>query len=252
MECANVSNKILCEGRSERLATSRRLVKVKAVVLSLMVIMATSTSAYAKTCTGFGDVIRDSWKAAYSIAHPIGEAALKLIPVVGQNQKAVDAISKVSEDFHDFVFNRNKQSWATVGARDLPVLAEQIKQYGKLVKAGVGGVRTFTTSGLFWDKVEIEIEKLDGRAKTEVIICTWDMKSGAKNNYTEYTFSNGKNKSKKKFTINNVYGKSISVKLRNRSVANTFKYSIKSRGILDINKQKARGQNNATKKVRRK
>ncbi len=248
MECTQVSSKVLGEGPSQRSTNFWLFVNVKTVVFGVIMVLASST-ANAATCTGFGKVLVDSWKAAYSVAHPIGEVALKLIPVVGQNQKAVDAISKVSEDFHDFVFNRNKQSWTTVGARRLPVLAEPIKQSGKLVKAGVGGVRTFTTAGMFWDKVEIEIEKLSGRAKTDVTICTWDMESGAKNEYAEYTFPNGKNTSKKKFTIKNAYGKSISIKLRNRSVANTFKYSIKSKGILDINKQKARGQKNAPKRA---
>jgi hypothetical protein len=97
---------------------------------------------------------------------------------------------------------------------------------------------------MFWDKVEIEIEKTDGRAETEIIICTWDMNSGAKNNYTEYTFPNGNNTSSKKFTITNVHGKSISVKLRNKSFSNTFKYAIKSKGFLNFSKQRARGNRN--------
>ncbi|MGB0910071.1 MAG: hypothetical protein ACPGYT_06885 [Nitrospirales bacterium] len=229
-----------------RLAVSRvvkpRVVSMKTVVLCVMMVITSSTSVHAASCTGFGGVLKGTWEQVYKVAHPIGKQALTLIPIVGQNKAAVEAISQASSKFHNFVFNGNRQSWATVGARELPVLDEQIRQFGRLVKAGVGGARVYTTAGLFWDKVVIEIEKLDGKAKTEVIICTWDMESGAKNNYTEYMFPNGKKLSKKKFVINNVHGKSISIKLRNRSVANTFKYSIKSRGFLDLNKQKARGK----------
>ena len=61
----------------------------------------------------------------------------------------------------------------------------------------------------------------------------------------EYTFPNGNDTRTKQFTINNTWGKSISIKLRNKSVTNTFKYTIKSLGILDLNKQTQRGQANA-------
>ena len=213
-------------------------------ILSLMLTLFAAPVLEAQTCTGFGSFLRDKWEDVYQIAHPIGEQALTLIPVVGQNQAAVDAISAASSEFHDFVFDGNNQSWTTIGNRALPVLDEQIKQYGTLRKVGVGGVRTFVTTGLFWDRVELEIEKKDGRAETEIIICTWDMASGAKNNYAEYTFPNGKNLSKKKWVIQNMHGKALSVKLRNRSVTNTFKYAIKTKGFLNINKQRARGQQN--------
>ena len=228
--------------RAMKNSSSTSGLNMKIVAICVFMVLANSSHSYAQTCMGFGDVLKNTWKSVYSIAHPIGKQALTLIPVVGQNKMAVEAISQASAKFHNFVFNGNRQSWSTVGSRELPVLKEQIKQYGRLVKAGVGGVRVYTTAGLFWDRVDIEIEKLDGKAKTQVIICTWDMATGAKNNYTEYTFPSGKKRHKKKFVINNIHGKSISIKLRNRSVANTFKYSIKSRGFLDLKKQKARGQ----------
>ena len=218
----------------------------KVTLLFITVLLASNVQIEAQTCTGFGRVIKSTWEEMYTISNAIGRDALTTIPVAGQNQQAIDAISSASSRFHNFVFNQNGQSWATVGARKLPILKDQIKQYGTLRKAGVGGTRVFTTTGLLWDRVEIEIQKVEGRAETEVIICTWDMESGAKNNYTEYTFPSGNNTSTKKFTINNVHGKSISVKLRNRSVANKFKYAIKSKGFLNIAKQKARGRSNST------
>jgi len=229
----------------------KNLVTFKKVILSLTIIFAGYSFANAQSCGGFGQVLKSSWEEFYTVAHPIGKSALKLIPYVGQNQKATDAISNVSEKFHKFVFTDNRQSWATIGARELHVLKDQTKQYGTLVKVGVGGTRIFTSTGLLWDKVEIIIEKTGGKAKTDIIICTWDLKSGVKNNYTEYTFPKGKYKKSKKFIINNIHGKSISVKLRNKSAANKFKYAIKSRGFLNMNKQKARASKNNKGKGRR-
>ncbi|WP_456376059.1 hypothetical protein [Lutibacter sp.] len=228
-----------------------KIINIKKLSLFFATFLFTfSVQMQAQTCSGFGSVLRDSWQQVYTIAHPIGESALTLIPVVGQNQQAVDAISQVSANFHNFVFNGNRQSWATVGARELPVLKDQIKQFGTLRKAGVGGVRVFTTAPLFWDKVIIEIQKIEGRAETDVFICTWDMESGVKNNYVEYKFKSGKNTETKKFIITNVHGKSISVKLRNRSVTNKFKYAIKSKGFLNIAKQRTRGMSNSSTNTR--
>jgi hypothetical protein len=210
--------------------------------LSLLVILlcTLSLSAFAQSCNGFGGVLKSAWKELYTSVHPIGQEALTLIPVVGQNATAVNAISEASVKFHNFVFNENSQSWTTLGPRALPVQKDQIKQYGTLVKAGVGGVRVFNTTGMLWDRVEIEIEKTGGKAQTDIIICTWDLESGAKNNYTEYSFPNGKDTSTKKFIIKNVHGKSISVKLKNNSFSNKFKYAIKTKGFLNIAKQKKR------------
>ena len=221
------------------------LTKMKKGMVVLAIILGCSGQSFAQACGGFGQVLKTSWEELYKPSHAIGQKALKLIPFVGQDQQAIDAISDASVKFHNFVFNENRQSWATVGARELPVLNTETRQHGTLVKAGVGGVRTFTTAPVFWDKVDITIEKTDGRAETEIIICTWDMESGAKNNVEEYTFPNGNNTSTKKFTINNAWGKSISIKLRNKSVTNTFKYTIKSIATLDLNKQKKRGESNS-------
>ncbi|UJH66113.1 hypothetical protein [Allomuricauda sp. SCSIO 65647] len=209
--------------------------------ICLMTAFVFCLGTYAQTCMGFGSVIKQKWQQSYNVSHAIGGIALTLIPVVGQEPQATNAISQASAQFHDFVFNQNRQSWATVGARELPVLKTKTKQNGTLRKAGVGGVRVFTTSGMFWDRVEIEIEKKDGRAQTDIIVCTWDMASGAKNNYAEKTFPNGPGKGKRKFNILNVHGKSISIKLRNRSAVNTFKYSITSQGFLNHEKQRQRG-----------
>jgi len=224
-----------------------KLAKMKKKIFMLVIAIACASFSHAQiptTCEGFGTVLQTTWQSLYSVSHPIGQAALVYIPVVGQNQEAVDAISEASEDFHSFVFNENSQSWLTFGPRTIPVLKTRTTQYGTLRKIGVGGVRVFTTSGMLWDRVEITIEKRGGRAKTGVGICTENMVTGDKNHVDGHEFPNGNNTSSKTFTIKNVYGKSISVKLKNRSATNKFEYTIKTKGFLNIKKQKARAYKN--------
>jgi len=219
---------------------SLALAKKKKTLVMLGLVIAFSINTKAQTCGSFYDPIKAGWETLYTVAHPVGEDALTLIPVVGQNNEAVEAISEASVNFHDFIFNQNNQSFLTLGNRALPVLRTKTRQHGTLRKVVVGGVRVFSTSGMLWDKVELTIEKTDGRAETEIIICTWDMETNAKNNYTEYTFPSGNTTSTKKFTIKNVHGKSIIVKLKNRSATNNFMYTITSQGFLNLKKQKAR------------
>ncbi|KQC30879.1 hypothetical protein [Flagellimonas eckloniae] len=213
------------------------------LVAALFLTVTFAMNAQNMSCDGFGNFFVQSWEYAYNIAHPIGEQALTLIPVAGQDSDVTDAISDLSEDFHAFVFDENRQSWATVGAREIPVLKTITTQGGKLVRVGpVAGVRVFTTAPLLWDSVEIEIEKLKGGLETEIIICTFDLETGAKNNILpNYVFPNNKNLSSKKFTIRNTHGKSISVKLLGKETNfDVFKYSIKTQGFLNVNKQKNR------------
>lgn len=215
--------------------------KTLRILCFLLVSLATTTFTNAQTCSGFGPVLKTGWQHVYNAVHPIGKDMLKLIPVAGQNKEFTDAVSDSSEALHKFIFEDNRQSWTTVGARALFV---PDREHGNLAKMGVGGARTFTTAPLFYDEIDITIHKTDGKAKTTVAICTYDSNTGNKMNVREYTFENGKGSKKKTFTIKNVFGKSVSVFLKNRSVANTFKYTISSKGRSDSNKQKQRVQAN--------
>ena len=210
----------------------------------LMMSFLSAINAQSGVCIGGGDFIKEQWRTNFKAIHPIGEKALKFIPVVGQNAETTNVISESSEELHHFIFDGNTQSWATIGQRTIPVLGEQTTQMGTLQKvAGVAGTRTFITGGMLWDRVEIEIEKLSGGLKTEVIICTWDMDSGAKNNVENYMFPNSQDVSSKKFVITNVYGKSISIRLAGKEANfDKFHYKIKTRGIVNINKQRQRAQ----------
>ncbi len=216
--------------------------KTLRILCFAIVTLAMSTFSHAQTCTGFGPVLKTGWEHVYNAVHPVGKQMLTLIPVAGQNRDFTNAVSESSVALHKFIFEDNRQSWTTIGARSLFV---PDREHGNLAKMGVGGARTFTTAPLFYDELDITINKTDGKAKTTIAICTYDSKSGNKMNVKEYTFDNGKYTRKKTFTIKNVFGKSVSVFLKNRSVANTFKYTISTKGRSDTKKQKKRVQGNS-------
>lgn len=85
--------------------------------------------------------------------------------------------------------------------------------------------RTFVTPPSFEDTVTITINKYDGRAETGVVICSHGQ-DGVTRQLKQHTFESGRNGEVKTFTLTAVKGKIISVALRNRSVANKFKYRI--------------------------
>ncbi|QNJ98077.1 hypothetical protein [Constantimarinum furrinae] len=84
---------------------------------------------------------------------------------------------------------------------------------------------TFVTPPSFDDRVEITINKYDGRAKTGVVICVQG-RDGVTTQKASYEFPNDRNGKVKKFTLNNVRGKIIIVAMKNQSVGNKFKYRI--------------------------
>ncbi|MCB0457854.1 MAG: hypothetical protein KDC91_08930 [Flavobacteriaceae bacterium] len=86
-------------------------------------------------------------------------------------------------------------------------------------------MRTFVSHPSFDDTVEITINKYDGKAKTGVVICVQG-KDGVTTQKASYEFPNENNGRVKKFTLNNVRGKSIIVAMKNLSVGNKFKYRI--------------------------
>lgn len=206
------------------------------------ILYASAAQAQSNTCVGTGSFFVRFWEEAYNVNHEIGRLFLKFIPIVGQEQRATDAIENASVRFHNYVFKENRQSWTTIGPREIPVLSSLTTQGGTLQRVGpVAGVRTFSTAPLFWDRAEITIEKQSGGLKTEVVICTFDVESGAKNIVTNYLFPNGRGSQTKKFVVPNIHGKYITVKLAGRETNfDKFKYRIKTKGIVNMNKQRQR------------
>lgn len=88
--------------------------------------------------------------------------------------------------------------------------------------------RTFVTPPSFDNKVEVTINKYDGKAKTGVVICVQG-RDGVTTQRATYEFPNSRNGKVKKFVLNNVKGKIIIVALKNKSVGNKFKYRINAK-----------------------
>lgn len=88
--------------------------------------------------------------------------------------------------------------------------------------------RTFVTPPSFNNTMTITINKYDGKAETGVVICSHG-RDGISTQLKTYTFPNNKNGAVKKFTLTGVKGKIISVAMRNKSVANKFKYRINAK-----------------------
>jgi len=87
---------------------------------------------------------------------------------------------------------------------------------------------TFVTPPSFENKMEITINKHNGRAKTGVVICAMG-RDGVMTQLHEYEFPNSNNGKVKKFTLNNVKGKIVIVAMRNQSVGNRFQYRINAK-----------------------
>lgn len=88
--------------------------------------------------------------------------------------------------------------------------------------------RTFVTPPSFDNRVEVTINKYDGKARTGVVICVQG-RDGVTTERTSYIFPKDKNGKVKKFTLNNVKGKIIIVAVKNLSVGNKFKYRINAK-----------------------
>lgn len=86
--------------------------------------------------------------------------------------------------------------------------------------------RTFISPISEHNKLEINLTKVSGKAKTDIFVCIHDPK-GKSSQLREYRFQNGKSKSTKKFIVNNVKGKMISVVVKGKSVGNTFGYQLR-------------------------
>ncbi|MEM6805074.1 MAG: hypothetical protein AAF696_27000 [Bacteroidota bacterium] len=113
-------------------------------------------------------------------------------------------------------------SWASIGPRNL-------KLNGTTASGTILGQtnRTFVTVPSRNNTVRITLRKIDGRAKTGVTICT-QSKNGTRRTIHSYTFNNGNYTRTKTFTIPNAKGKVISINMRNYSVGNKFKYTVKA------------------------
>jgi len=137
---------------------------------------------------------------------------ISLIPFKGK-------VRKIKRAWNAIVSN----SSATIGPRFLEL--DGGNKQGSIVGQTKG---TFVTPPSFDNKVEITINKYDGKARTGVTICVQG-RNGVTTQKASYQFPKGKNGKVKKFVLNNVKGKIIIVAMKNLSVGNKFKYRINAR-----------------------
>ena len=177
----------------------------KVIILSLVALFAISFNADAQNCNQGKKLAQKTWQKFNKpwkvninpIAYATGVKAIK----TGWNAIAANSGAAIGPRFLD-----------TDGSKQTGSVSGQTK-------------RTFVTPPSFNKKMTITINKYQGKAETGVIICSHD-EQGRTKTLREYTFKKDKNGKVKKFELNNVKGKIISVAIRNRSVANKFKYRV--------------------------
>ncbi len=199
--------------------------------------MKKSNSTGSSACRGFGSLIVPIWKKIYKTSHEIGKQALPMAPLPEQVQ---EFIIEASEEAHDFVFHKNRQSWATIGPR---ALEANDAEAGTLVKD-----RLFVTAPLLYDELTVTIKKTGGKARTDVTICTTDAETGNKSHVVNHRFAQGKGLDTWTYKVRKTYGKSVSVYLRKRVGTNTFKYRIISDGKINMRKYAKTKKTSAVKK----
>ena len=124
--------------------------------------------------------------------------------------------------------NRIKNAWNWISSNGIATVGPRLLEIDGGNKQGtiLGQTkRTFVTPPSFNNTVEITINKYDGRAETGVVICVQG-RDGVTHQKTSYTFPNSRNGKVKRFTLEHVKGRSIIIAIRNKSVANKFKYRI--------------------------
>jgi hypothetical protein len=87
---------------------------------------------------------------------------------------------------------------------------------------------TFVTPPSFYDKMEVTINKFNGKAQTGLVICAMGH-DGILTQLETFTFLNNKNGQTKKFNLNSVRGKIIIVAMKNMSAGNRFQYRINAK-----------------------
>jgi hypothetical protein len=179
----------------------------KLIVLITITLFIFSSQTQAQTCNQGVRLAKKTWEQ-WGPWKP----RISLIPFQGKVRKLKRAWNAIASN-----------GGATVGPRFLEL-------DGGNKQGSITGQtkRTFITPPSFDNRVEITVNKYDGKARTGVTICVQD-RNGITTQKTSYVFPKNKNGKVKKFILNNVKGKIIIVAMKNLSVANKFKYKVKAK-----------------------
>ena len=192
---------------------------IGSVVVAVAVLAA--GKAHAGTCTSAAQVAADVWQEFRTRA--IAETCEA--PVSGPRRYLpcfVRPALNLAQGMIGWWNHMAANSWATIGPR---VLGPEVET-GTLV---FGTARLFmTTVPVHTQAFDVELHKLDGRAKTEVTICAWS-DDGTSSIIHDITIPEGADNIGSSWTWSvPVPGRLISVHIDNKSVAKEFQYSIQS------------------------
>lgn len=163
-------------------------------------------------CQSSAQAASKMWDAWKQETH-LDPTAMTAQAFVGRAASAVNKWNKIA-----------KNSWATIGPRSLRY-GEGNRQTGTIMGKTT---RTFVMPPTRKGNATITLKKIDGRAKTGVTICT-QTKNGSRRTIHSYTFNNSNAPKTKTFSIPNSANKVVTVTIKNYSVGNKFKYSIKAK-----------------------
>jgi hypothetical protein len=187
----------------------------------------TAGTARAGQCDSAASLTADIWGEYDQLLKTAGCAVVSIVSegAVPPNL-CLDSATKAAEITEQMISFWNKaanNSWATIGPRRLD-LDTQLE--GKLV--GFGDRVFSSVKPLDQDRVELRLQKTDGKAKTIVRVCT-DYR-GKRDTIWEFTIDNGKGNEGKVWTktLDGVKGRILLVDLDARSAANTLSYELKA------------------------
>lgn len=184
-----------------------------------------ASPARAASCDSATKVVSDIW-SQYDVVVKAAGCAVVIVASNGSVQPnvcldAADKAAKVAEDMVAYWNRMANNSWATIGPRELE-MGKTLK--GKLVSTG--GRVFVSTQPLDEDRVDLKIEKTDGKAKTSVTVCK-DYR-GSKTKLWDFTIENGKQLGTWNRTLTGMKGRVLTVHLDAKSVANTMSYELRA------------------------
>ncbi len=186
------------------------------------------SQAHAGSCNSAAKITSDLWKENDVVVKKLGCAV-----VIAASEGAVpmnacldaaDKFAKMTTDMIKAWNDASKNSWAKIGPRRLDFGESQ---QGRLVSTG--GRMFVSPVPANKNTLEITLEKLDGKSKTEVTVCSNDHGKDRK----EWTFEvpSGKDSIGRKWTktIKNAKGRIYTVHLDGKSLSDTMQYKLSTK-----------------------
>jgi len=142
----------------------------------------------------------------------------------------------VMPKFHELI-GKLRTVWNEAAGNSSAKIYNRAIYFNTKVKGTVIGStqRTFVSEDTESNKVKIILEKLKGKAETEVCISVFNKEEGRTEQRKYYTFENGNYTKTKTFILNNVSDSYIIINIKGNSTLNSFKYEIKAENIEENN-----------------